>query len=44
MRIEDDVVVTEDGHELLSADIPSQVDEVEAWMDWVWKKAKKRRD
>jgi len=44
VRIEDDVVVTEDGHELLSADIPSQVDEVEAWMDRVWKKAKKRRD
>jgi Xaa-Pro aminopeptidase len=44
VRIEDDIVVTEDGCEVLSGDIPSQVDEVEAWMDRVWKKAKKRRD
>ncbi len=41
VRIEDDVLVTEDGHENLSAHIPSQVDEVEAWMARVWK-GKKR--
>jgi Xaa-Pro aminopeptidase len=32
VRIEDDLLVTEDGHENLSAEIPSQVDAVEAWM------------
>jgi Xaa-Pro aminopeptidase len=37
VRIEDDVVVTEGGHENLSAHIPSQIDEVEAWMLAVWK-------
>jgi Xaa-Pro aminopeptidase len=42
VRIEDDLVVTEDGHENLSADIPSQVDDVEAWIARLWKKAKKR--
>jgi Xaa-Pro aminopeptidase len=41
VRIEDDVVVTEDGHENLSADIPGQVDEVEAWMARLWKKPRK---
>ena len=30
IRIEDDVLVTEDGHEVLSADIPKEVVEVEA--------------
>ena len=38
MRIEDDLVVTEDGYENLSAGIPSQVDDVEAWMARLWKK------
>jgi Xaa-Pro aminopeptidase len=42
VRIEDDVVVTEDGYENLSADIPGQVDEVEAWMARLWKKPRKR--
>jgi Xaa-Pro aminopeptidase len=32
VRIEDDVATTEDGHEVLTASIPTKVDEVEAWM------------
>jgi Xaa-Pro aminopeptidase len=40
VRIEDDVVITEDGYENLSAHIPSQVDEVEAWMARIWKRKK----
>jgi Xaa-Pro aminopeptidase len=32
VRIEDDLLVTEAGHENLSAEIPSQVDDVEAWV------------
>ena len=32
MRIEDDVLVTADGCENLSAGIPRTVDEVEAWL------------
>jgi Xaa-Pro aminopeptidase len=38
VRIEDDLLVTEDGHENLSAAIPSQVDEVEAWVQRLSKK------
>ncbi|MEU3368911.1 aminopeptidase P family protein [Streptomyces sp. NPDC006711] len=32
IRIEDDILVTEDGNENLSADLPRAADEVEAWM------------
>ncbi|MCU0835884.1 MAG: Xaa-Pro aminopeptidase [Chromatiaceae bacterium] len=32
IRIEDDVAITEDGHEILSADAPKTVEEIEAWM------------
>ena len=36
VRIEDDVVVTADGYRNLSADIPRQTADVEAWMAAVW--------
>ena len=32
IRIEDDVLVTEDGCRVLSADLPTDADEIEAWM------------
>ena len=32
IRIEDDVVVTRDGREVLTADVPKRVDEIEALM------------
>jgi Xaa-Pro aminopeptidase len=41
VRIEDDVLVTADGYENLSKDIPSQVDDVEAWMARIWRKSKR---
>jgi len=37
VRIEDDVLVTANGYENLSAHIPSHVDDVEAWMQRLWK-------
>ncbi|MGC1193811.1 MAG: aminopeptidase P family protein [Candidatus Dormiibacterota bacterium] len=36
IRIEDDVLVTEDGHVVLSAGLPSAPDEVERWMAGLW--------
>ena len=39
VRIEDDVVVTVDGHRNLSASIPTTPDAVEAWMQKVWQKS-----
>jgi Xaa-Pro aminopeptidase len=39
VRIEDDVLVTEDGCRVLSADIPSAPDAVEAWVAQVWQRA-----
>ncbi len=41
VRIEDDIVVTAKGYDNLSSHIPSQVDDVEAWIEEVWK-GKKR--
>ncbi len=41
VRIEDDLVVTETGYENLSADIPSRIDDVEEWIEQVWKSKKK---
>ena len=38
VRIEDDVVVTAKGCRNLSAAVPSEADEVEAWMRAVWKR------
>ena len=36
IRIEDDVLVTEDGFRNLSAALPRDPDEIEAWMAKVW--------
>ncbi|MGH7612403.1 MAG: M24 family metallopeptidase, partial [Candidatus Dormibacteria bacterium] len=36
VRIEDDVLVTEDGYRLLSRGLPSHPDELEAWMARIW--------
>jgi Xaa-Pro aminopeptidase len=41
VRIEDDVLVTEKGMKNLSADIPREVHEVEAWMAHLWKERRK---
>jgi Xaa-Pro aminopeptidase len=36
VRIEDNIAITETGHDWLSKDIPRTVDEVETWMQSVW--------
>ena len=36
VRIEDDVLVTADGHRNLSAALPRDPDEIEAWMAQIW--------
>lgn len=41
VRIEDDVLVTEKGMRNLSDNIPTDPDEIEAWMQKIWKKSKK---
>jgi Xaa-Pro aminopeptidase len=39
VRIEDDVLVTETGSRNLSAGLPREADEIEAWMASLWTKA-----
>jgi Xaa-Pro aminopeptidase len=41
VRIEDDVLVTARGHRVLSAGLPSELGEVEAWMRQVWRKSRR---
>ena len=36
VRIEDDILITADGNENLSADLPRTADAVEAWMAGLW--------
>ena len=36
VRIEDDILVTEDGNENLSAGLPRRSEDVEAWMAGIW--------
>lgn len=42
VRIEDDVLVTADGYRNLSAAIPVEADEVEAWMERLWRESDAR--
>jgi Xaa-Pro aminopeptidase len=38
VRIEDDILVSARGHRVLSAALPSEADEIERWMQKVWKR------
>lgn len=42
VRLEDDVMVTADGHRNLSAAIPIEAEDVEAWMERLWREAEGR--
>lgn len=39
VRIEDDILVTADGAESMSAQLPREVEEIEAWMAGLWQSA-----
>jgi Xaa-Pro aminopeptidase len=43
VRIEDDILVTARGHQNLSAGLPREPAEVEAWMQQVWKRRPRKR-
>ena len=36
VRIEDDILITADGNENLSAGLPRSADDVQAWMAGIW--------
>jgi Xaa-Pro aminopeptidase len=38
VRIEDDILVTPTGHRNLSAMLPREASEVEAWMREIWRR------
>jgi Xaa-Pro aminopeptidase len=40
IRIEEDVLVTSDGHRNLTAAVPAKADDVEAWMERIWRESK----
>ena len=41
VRIEDDVLVTSRAHRVLSAGLPREADDVEAWMRQIWRKSRR---